>query len=339
MTRVLLTGGNGFLATHVLDTLLNRGHSVVATVRSKSKATDVRALFPNYGPDRLDFTFVSDIAEDGAFDSAVISVPPFEAVIHTASPYTFAIKDVQKDLLDPAIKGTTGILRSIKAHAPTVKRVIITSSFAAMIDRSKGFRPGYTYSEKDFNPITHEEALQDASWGYFGSKTFAEKSAWSFVETESPNFSITTINPPMIYGPAKQHVSSLDAINTSSQRMRDILQGKFKTEIAPTALPIFADVRDVALMHVLAMESESVAGQRIFTVAGFFDNRQMVDIVRKHFPTYAHRLPDESAKGGEVPGAIYGIDNSRAKQLLQKDFLSFEQCMTDLAQSLIDLGI
>lgn len=36
--------------------------------------------------DKLDFAIVKDIAQKGAFDEAVKSDPPFEAVIHTASP-------------------------------------------------------------------------------------------------------------------------------------------------------------------------------------------------------------------------------------------------------------
>ncbi|TDZ18091.1 Ketoreductase azaE [Colletotrichum orbiculare MAFF 240422] len=37
MTRVLVTGGTGFLAGHVINALLQRGHSVLATVRSEDK--------------------------------------------------------------------------------------------------------------------------------------------------------------------------------------------------------------------------------------------------------------------------------------------------------------
>ncbi|KAL8866990.1 MAG: hypothetical protein Q9198_008685 [Flavoplaca austrocitrina] len=123
MTRVLLTGGSGFIAVHVLEALLAQGHSVVTTVRSETKAQMLRDTFPNYGKDKLDFTIVPDIAEEGAFDEAVKSDPPFEWVIHTASPFHFNITDTKKDLLDPAIIGTTGILKAIKKSAPSVKRV------------------------------------------------------------------------------------------------------------------------------------------------------------------------------------------------------------------------
>jgi nucleoside-diphosphate-sugar epimerase len=106
-----------------------------------------------------------------------------------------------QDLLDPAIIGTTGILKSIKKNAPSVKRVVITSSFAAMVNPSKGDWPGHEYSEEDFNPMTKEDALVNPMAGYRASKTFAEKAAWDFVEKEKPNFTLSTINPPLVFGP------------------------------------------------------------------------------------------------------------------------------------------
>jgi nucleoside-diphosphate-sugar epimerase len=104
-------------------------------------------------------------------------------------------------LLDPAVIGTTGVLKSIKKSAPSVKHVVITSSFASIVDPGKGFWPGHIYSEDDWNPITLEEAKESPTAGYRASKTFAEKAAWDFVEKEKPNFSLSTINPPMVFGP------------------------------------------------------------------------------------------------------------------------------------------
>jgi nucleoside-diphosphate-sugar epimerase len=66
--------------------LLKRGHSVVTTVRSQEKADKIRQAHPDVSSKNLDFAIVEDIAQEGAFDKAVISDPPFEAVIHTASP-------------------------------------------------------------------------------------------------------------------------------------------------------------------------------------------------------------------------------------------------------------
>lgn len=100
--------------------------------------------------------------------------------------------NTKKDLLDPAINGTRGLLSAIKNNAPSVTRLVLTSSFAAIVDASKGNCPGHTYSEKDWNPVTEEEADINPAYGYRASKTLAEKAAWDFVEKEKPNFTYGT---------------------------------------------------------------------------------------------------------------------------------------------------
>lgn len=160
--------GHCLCRTHQSPFSQSTSHSVVTTARSQDKANKIKEAHPSYGKDKLDFSIVEDIAQEGAFDQAVKSDPPFEAVIHTASPFHFNVTDVQKQLLDPAIIGTTGILKSIKKSAPSVKKVVITSSFAAIVNPSKGTWPNHTYSESDWNPLTHEEALKDPANGYRG---------------------------------------------------------------------------------------------------------------------------------------------------------------------------
>ena len=108
---------------------------------------------PKVPSEKLSYVIVPDIAKEDAFDEAVKSDPPFEVLIHTSSPFHFNVSDTKSDLLDPAIIGTTGILKAAKKNAPTVKQVVITSSFASIIDSTKGSRPGYVYSEADCEPL------------------------------------------------------------------------------------------------------------------------------------------------------------------------------------------
>jgi len=338
MTRVLLTGGSGFIAAHVLEYLLEHGHSVVTTVRSTEKAQKIKEAHPKIGKDKLDFVIVEDIAQEGAFDNAVKSNPPFEAVIHTASPFHFNVTDTKKDLLDPAIIGTTGILKAIKKNAPTVKKVVITSSFASLVDGAKGNRPGHPYSEKDWNPITPEQALENPSNGYRASKVFAEKAAWEFIEKEKPNFTVTTMCPPLVLGPIIHYLNSLDAVNTSNQRVRNVIQGQFKDEIPDTGTYLWVDVRDLALAHVLAIEKPEAVNKRFFVTAGYFSNKEISNIVRKNFPALKS-LPSESTPGGDYPsGGIYKYDNSQTINVLGIKFRSLEDSITDTVKSLQAVG-
>ena len=150
MPRVLLTGGSGFIAVHVLEALLSQGHSVVTSVRSETKAQMLRDTFPNASKDNLDFVLVDDIARSGAFDDAVKSDPPFEWVIHTASPFHYNVTDTRKDLLDPAIMGTTGVLKAVKENAPTVKRVVC---HAAVMAEPRSGLPMERRSSRALSPL------------------------------------------------------------------------------------------------------------------------------------------------------------------------------------------
>ncbi|KJX93760.1 NADPH-dependent methylglyoxal reductase GRE2 like protein [Zymoseptoria brevis] len=338
--RVLLSGGSGFIAAHVLDDLLERGHSVVTTVRSQEKADKIKAAHSKYGKDKLDFALVEDVAQEGAFDKAIVSDPPFEAVIHTASPFHFNVTDVQKELLDPAVIGTEGILKSIKKNAPTVKRVVITSSFASIVNPSKGTWPGHVYSEDDWNPMTLEDALKDPAAGYRASKTFAERAAWDFVEKEKPNFTIATMCPPLVLGPIVHYLNSLDALNTSNQRIRDTMLGKYKDEIPPTGTFIWVDVRDLALCHVLAAEKEDAANKRFFITAGHFSNLEIAKAIAKGYPDLKDKLPAlDGSKGGDYPKeGIYQVNSKRAEEVLGIKWRSFDQAIVDTVKSLQAVG-
>lgn len=96
---------------------------MVTSVRSEDKGQALKKSFPNAKKGQLDYVIVKDVAVEGAFENVIKSDPPFEIVIHTSSPFHGDAKDVKKDFLDPAIIGTTSLLKAVKKSAPTVKRV------------------------------------------------------------------------------------------------------------------------------------------------------------------------------------------------------------------------
>ncbi|KAL1977694.1 hypothetical protein VTN31DRAFT_553 [Thermomyces dupontii] len=334
MVKVLLTGGSGFIAAHVLDILLERGYDVVTTVRSEEKGQRILEAHPNLPKEKLSYVVVEDIAKDGAFDEAVKSDPPFDYVLHTASPFHFKFTDPVKEVLDPAIKGTTGILKAIKASAPTVKRVVVTSSFAAIINADNSVK---VYDESVWNPVTWEEATgNDKGQTYRASKTFAERAAWEFVEKEKPNFDVATINPPLVFGPIAHHLSSLSSLNTSNERVRDLIQGKYKDGLPPTGVYLWVDVREVALAHVRAIEVAEAGGKRFFTAAGHFSNKQVADIVRETHPELASKLPENPVD--DTPADVYQYNNTLVRQVLGIQFRSLKESVGDTVTSLIKLG-
>ncbi|KAM0229132.1 hypothetical protein ACHAPO_010162 [Fusarium lateritium] len=329
-------GGTGFVAGHVVDTLLKRGYSVVTTVCSEAKAQSIHNEFQGVGKDKLDFAIVPDIAAKDAFLG--LGAYRLEAAIHVASPFHYNITDAKKDLIDPAVLGTTSVLDALHKTCPTVQRVALTSSFAAIMDPKLSFTGAKkTYTESDWSPLTMEDAYSNPGLAYAASKAFAEKAAWDFMAEKKPNFSLTTICPPMIYGPVKYPVKSLDSVNTSNQLLADIISGKHKDSLPATQLPLWVDVRDVALAHVKAVQTDEAADKRIFITAGHYSNQDLYRVLRENFPDLRNRLPDEANKGGDPNPALdsFGYDITRANTILGIDWIPYEKTVIDSVKSLL----
>lgn len=135
------------------------------------------------------------------------------------------------------------------------------------------------------------------------------------------------------------YLNSLDALNTSNQRVRNLLDGSFKKEIPDTGVFIWVDVRDLALAHVKAIELPEAGDKRFFITAGYFSNREIAEIIRKNFPEYEDKLPGKEVKGGDYPeGGLYKFDNSRTVKVLGIKFRSLEESIVDLVKSLKSVG-
>lgn len=328
--KVLVTGGSGFIAAHTINYLLQHGHDIVFTVRSDTKGEQILKNHPGTSSHKLKYVIVKDIAQENAFDEAVKSVPPFDAVLHTASPFHFNVTDPEKDLLNPAILGTTGILKAIKKSAPSVKRVVVTSSFAAMVSP---YNHEKVYNESHWNPITVENAVKNPMDTYRGSKTFAERAAWDFVKQEKPNFDLSVINPTLVLGPVAHHLDSLDSINTSNERIRDMILGRYKNGLAPTGTYVWVDVRDVALAHIKAIEVPAAGGKRFFVTASLMANADIADVIKKNFPDLADKLPVEYQS--DMPKEHFGFDNSQSREILGIEYRELEETVVDTVKSLL----
>ncbi|RPB16966.1 ketoreductase [Morchella conica CCBAS932] len=340
MTRILLTGASGFIASHILEKLLARGYSVRFTVRSEDKAQKLLAAHSSHAS-QLDYVLVPDIVVPGAFDAAVQSDPPFDGILHTASPFHFNVTDPQKQLMEPAIQGTVGILQAAQKYAPSVKRIVITSSFAAIFDAAQGSYPGKTYTEADWNPITWETGLENPLNGYRASKKLAEKAAWEFVEREKPGFDIATINPPMVFGPPKPYISSLESLNTSNERTLNFIRGKCKQGLPHSGVFLWTDVREVAEAHILAFEKPDAANKRFLISSNeYFSNQMIVDIIAKCFPEYADQFPEVREPNDGLPEeGCYKVDNSRSREILGMSYRPLEECVRDLVVALKEMGL
>ncbi|GAD95698.1 cinnamoyl-CoA reductase, putative [Paecilomyces variotii No. 5] len=331
---ILLTGASGFVAAHILDKFLSKGYNVRGTVRSESSIPAIRkATNPQYH-DKLSFAIVPDMQDPHAFDEAVQGV---NGILHSASPFVLQSKDNAREILDPAINGTLNVLKAAAASKnPQLKRVIITSSFAAIVDLDQGYRPGYKYSEKDWNPATYETAAKNPSaFAYCASKGLAERAAWDFVEKEKPQFSLTTICPPWIIGPNINTITSLNKLNESTQIIYNLINGSL-TAPPPTDFAGYADVRDVAEAHLLAYETPAAAGERFLVAAGNWSYQTACDIIRAEFPELKDKVPVGTPGAGEKED-VYRLDNSKIQSVLGLRFRSTKETLTDTVKTLLRL--
>ncbi|KGO41694.1 NAD-dependent epimerase/dehydratase [Penicillium expansum] len=336
---ILITGASGFIATHIVEDFLRAGYQVRGTVRSSATAELVRQSFSQFAS-QLSFAIVEDMGKPGAFDEAVKGV---HGVIHTATPFQiFNIEDNERDLLRPAIDGTTNVLNSVLKHAPEVKRVVITSSIAAMMDYSKGTWPGHVYSEADWNMTPYEVAAAKGApggLGYSTAKALAERAAWDFVKTNKPNFDLATIMPPMVYGPNINATASLTKLNTSSSDILRLISPRSKSsdDVPQNMFWSFVDVRDVSKAHLRAFEVPEAGGERFFICTGNFTYQQFVDALREKIPEIRDRVPIGKPGTGVVPSTVYTVDTSKSQKILGIKYHALEDTVVDAARSLLKL--
>lgn len=344
--RVLLTGANGYIAQHILSQLLEAGHYIRAIVRSQSKIETLKKSFGKYADTpQLDFGVVPDITTPGAFDEVLVSTPPFDIVMHTASPFFMRPVD-SIDFLDPAVKGTTEILSGITRVAPSVKRVIITSSFAAIGDLAGNplSNSPKIYTREDWNPVTYEQAIatQNPIITYPASKKFAEKAAWDFVKEGKSNFELVTLCPPGVYGPLfdPSQMTKPEDLNESTGMIYKLFlrPGLKSTDPVPTTfLYPWIDVRDLARAHILAMMVPEAANKRWFPVAGDLSLQEMANYLREALPEKRDVIPIGEPENTKKPEGWYGTSAPEVEEVLGLKYRSAEECIKDLAPQLVKI--
>ena len=207
-------------------------------------------------------------------------------------------------MLIPTINGTTNALKAIVKYGPQIKHVVVTSSVVAVGKYGKYAGANDKFNETDWNPIDYETSKKNPFYGYFGSKKFAEKSAWEFINTEKPNFKLSTVNPAMVLGPQAFPITSTRELNTSSEEINSLLKLKPGDKINSLE-GTYIDVRDVARAHIVAFENDDAKGKRLLLVAEMYNGYDLLDIVNKNFPQL--NLPKGDSSKGITGRWINGI--------------------------------
>lgn len=239
-------GATGFLGSHLVRALRERGHDVVGVSLSGGRVADVEVE----PVDVLDAGAVEKSARgaDGAF---------------LATGRVSRDRDAQEALHRLHVLGTRSALAGLEAAG--VPRVVVASTSGTI---AVGTDPDRILDE-------HAEAPMEiiASWPYYRTKYYAEREA---LEQNRPGFEVVVANPSLLLGPGDLRESSTGDVRRFLER---------GVPAVPAGGIAFVDVRDAALGMLAAFE-RGEAGERYIlnaknmTIAAFFQRLERLTGVR-----------------------------------------------------------
>lgn len=332
---VLVTGGSGFVGSHLIKRLLERGHLVHATVRRTADTAKVRPLWEmqEAHPDRLRL-FEADLLSEGSFDEAMAGC---RVVFHVASPFRMPekIRDGRRDMVDPALLGTRNVLAAVE-RTPTVERLVLTSTVGAVFGDYTDVlaMDDAVLSERYFNTTSTVENNP-----YHYAKTVAERAAWD-AEAAQDRWRMVSVNPGLILGP-----SLTPASESGSLFLLDELFRGYFFYGAPDFSFTTVDVRDVADAHIAAAENPDAKGRYILAAPTMTSFHEMSRVIRTRHPRDL-RLPRTALPHWPVRvlgpafgltqdyirrhlGIRFRVDNSRSVNELGITYRPIEQTLLD----------
>lgn len=334
-TAVLVTGGSGFVGSHLVRRLLQRGYEVHTTVRRTADTAKVRPLRQLQAafPGRLSL-FEADLLTEGSFDAAMSGC---RVVFHVASPFLMPerIKDGRRDVVEPALLGTRNVLAGVE-RTPTVERLVFTSTVGAIFGDYAdvlGMTDG-VLSERYFNTTSTVENNP-----YHYAKTVAERAAWE-AEAAQDRWRMVSVNPGLILGPSLTPTSESGSLFL----LEELFKGYFFYG-APDFSFTTVDVREVADAHIAAAEKPEAKGRYIVADRTMTSFHEMSRIIRSRHPR-DRRLPRTALPHWPVRllgpafgltqdyirkhlGIRFPVDNSRSVRELGITYRPIEQTLLD----------
>ena len=329
MAKLLVTGGSGYLASHCILKALDAGHEVRASVRSLQRTGEVQSaiLFGGMSKDALRrLTFIeADLNTDTGWNDAVQGR---DYVLHVASPFPATQPADPEQLIRPARDGAIRVLKaSVEAG---VRRVVMTSSFAAI-----GY--GHEVTGRPFDERDWTDVNGPGVQPYIQSKTIAEQAAWDFMRTHGRETELSVINPTGIFGPALSR-----SLSSSVDLVRQLLAGEIP--VAPSLYFGVVDVRDVADLHLLAMNAPNAANERFLATTEPQESLLSVaKTLSEAYPALRDRLPTQElpAENGEAASssAVRRPASAQKARTLGWSPRSPKETIRDTAESLFELEI
>lgn len=271
MRTILVTGGSGYIAGFCIAQLLERGDAVRATVRNTARATEVRAGLERLTSRGEGLSFhAADLSGDAGWADAVRGCTH---VLHVASPF-FASSN-EAEMIGPA---RDGALRVIRAGLEAgVRRIVMTSSTQA------ASYPAAIVPTPWDEDVWSDPTRADIN-AYGRSKVIAERAAWDLVEREGVRSTLSVICPGGVFGPVlgRDYSFSLTIIE---RLLKGAMPGLPRVGFSAV------DVRDIADLHIRALDRLEAGGERFIGVEGFYWLRDLAELLRSKLGVDAAKVP------------------------------------------------
>lgn len=250
MKRVYaVTGANGHLGRTLVATLIERGHSVCAVVRSEEAAQSL--------PKREGIKV--SVASLDAPDQLQEALKGAWGVFHAAAPTKMWARQPEEEIEQPIFWGTYNLLFS--AARAGVTRVLNTSTAATV-------------------GLNQKEAMDESQWNHqtahpqFRAKKKVEQQLSVFAKNLGLSF--ISVCPPSVLGPGfVQDTPSLAPY-------RKLMRGELPF-LPPMCFHVL-DVRDEAAMQVLLMESAQPRFERYLLAGHYVDLKKVIHLCSRLYP-------------------------------------------------------
>jgi len=329
-TPILVTGANGFIGSHIVKTLLEKGYTVRGTVRTLAKKDNYQNLY-DLASDPTKLQLVeADIMNPKAWEDAVKGC---KYVIHTACPNLSYDPSNEDVLIKPTVEGTMNVLNAgLKGG---IRKSVVTSSIGTM---------WLGNHEKE---VCEEDWLDESKCDSFHkSKALAERAIWNFWSQNKENMEVVIINPGFTVGPVLTKSRS-----ASIEMIVKLITGKVP------ALPNFSlamtDVKDVAEAHINALFAQNSNGKRYLIASKTSTFEKIASVLRTEFQPYGYQIPNKTI-ATQYFKYIAWFDSGARKTMpyLDKDmkfnnalsikdlglkYRSPDQALLDMCYSMIDL--
>ena len=322
MKKILVTGATSYIGKHCIAELLKKKYEVKATLRDLNKADQIKSDLKEYLNEEINIEFFeTDLLKEKGWNSAIKGS---DAIMHVAGPYPISFEGPEEDQIKPHEEGTLRVLRFAKSNG--VDRIIMTSSIAAVWMGTPG--------DKDLDETKWtDESIKNID-PYIKSKTVAEKAAWDYAY-KNKSIRLTTILPPVVLGPGigdHMHATSMKFFNIMAKR---------EMPIAPPIKFGMVDVRDVAKMHVAAIEIDESIDKRFIISENTYWGKDFAQILVNlgyKAPTFSPpalivkflaNFDKNLRMVKPVIGVDFNIDSSSAKSILGFEPIPFEKTVKD----------